>query len=124
MARMTEGTGSRPIVLFDGKCSLCNRTVRFITERDYDYVFEFAPLDSEKGRQVLRKFNLPPDKADTIILVEDGSYSVKSEAALRIFRHLGGLWPLLYVFIAVPAPVRDRVYDIIARNRYKWFGGK
>lgn len=118
---MTEVTG-KPLVLFDGRCSLCNGTVRFIKERDYDYVFEFAPLDSEKGRKVLEKFNLHPDRVDSVVLVEDGSYSVRSEAALRIFKRLGGLWPLLYAFIVVPAPIRDSVYDIISRHRYKWFG--
>lgn len=121
---MTEEIGDKPLVLFDGRCSLCSGTVRFITERDFDYVFEFASLDSEKGRRVLEKFNLPPDKADTIILVEDGGYSVRSEAALRIFKRLGGLWPLLYAFIVIPAPIRDSVYDLISRNRYKWFGRK
>ena len=106
------------VVLFDGVCNLCNRTVQFVLARDPNARFQFAPLDSEAARRLLG-LQPPPE---TIALVEDGCVSTKSTAALRIARHLRFPWPLLYAFLAVPRPLRDLVYDWIARHRYAWFG--
>ncbi|MEE8583248.1 MAG: DCC1-like thiol-disulfide oxidoreductase family protein, partial [Acidobacteriota bacterium] len=110
------------IVLFDGVCNMCNWTVQFILRRDRRERFLFAPLQSEKGRELLQRHRLPPDQLDSIVLVEAGRAFTSSSAALRIARGLPGLWPLLYGFIAVPRFIRDAVYDWIARNRYRWFG--
>ncbi len=71
---------------------------------------------------MLRNAGVNPDAGDTIILSEDGQVYDRSTAALKIARCLDGLWPLMYVFIVVPRPLRDMVYRYIARNRYKWFG--
>ena len=110
------------IVLFDGVCNLCNWTVQFILRRDRRERFLFAPLQSEKGKELLQRHRLPPDQLDSIVLVESGRAFTSSSAALRIARGLPGLWPLLYAFIAVPRFIRDPVYGWIARNRYRWFG--
>ena len=110
------------VVLFDGVCNLCNGSVRFIIERDPRARFQFAPLQSPAadrliGAQVDRA-SLP----DSIVLVDDGRLYVRSSAALRIARGLRFPWPLAWIFIVVPRPIRDWVYDLIARHRYAWFG--
>ena len=111
-----------PVVLFDGVCNLCNRSVKFIINRDPAAKFRFAPLQSETGKNLISEFKLDNDNLDSIILVENSLCYIKSTAVLKILRKLGSLWPLLYVFIIVPPVIRDYFYDIVARNRYKWFG--
>ncbi|MFK7951184.1 MAG: thiol-disulfide oxidoreductase DCC family protein [Saprospiraceae bacterium] len=113
---------NHPIILFDGVCNLCNGAVQFIIERDKKRLFRFASLQSDIGKQYQAKAGLSTDSIDTILLVEDGQIYQKSSAALRIARKLDGLWSLLFIFIIVPPFIRNRVYDFIARNRYRWFG--
>lgn len=113
---------NQSIVLFDGVCNFCNSAVQFIIKRDKKKRYVFGPLQSEHGRKLLAEYNLPVDKLSTFILIEDGKAYSKSEAALRIARHLTGLWPVLYPLIFLPAFLRDVLYNIIAKNRYKWFG--
>lgn len=112
-----------PVILFDGVCNFCDASVQFILERDPNEIFRFASLQSEAGQGLLKKYHVPED-VDSMILIESDKVYFKSSAALRISRHLQGTWKLLYILIIVPAPVRNVVYDIIARNRYKWFGKK
>lgn len=112
-----------PVILFDGVCNFCDASVQFILERDDKEMFRFASLQSDAGQELLKKYNVADD-VDSMILIEDGNVYYKSAAALRISRHLKGLWKLLYVLILVPAPVRNIVYDLIAKNRFKWFGQK
>lgn len=119
---VSESDITGPVVLFDGVCNLCNDSVKFIIKRDPGSVFKFAPLQSEISKTILQEFNLSTDSLDTLILIEDGKYYVRSEAALRIARRLGGVWGLLYIFIIIPRPLRDYIYSIVARHRYKWFG--
>jgi len=111
-----------PVILFDGVCNLCNGSVLFILNRDPSGIFKFAPLQSETGKNLLSKFDLPNDKLNSIILVENNEYYLRSTAALKILQRLGALWKIVYVFMLVPRPVRDYIYDIVARNRYKWYG--
>ncbi|MBI1295885.1 DUF393 domain-containing protein [bacterium] len=112
----------RPILLFDGVCNLCNGAVKFIIAQDPKGKYAFASLQSTVGEALLRRHNLPTQHIDTVVLVEDGKAYTRSSAGLRVARGLGGLWALLYVFMVVPRPIRDAVYDFIARNRYRWFG--
>jgi predicted DCC family thiol-disulfide oxidoreductase YuxK len=112
------------IVLFDGVCHLCNGSVNFIIERDPERRFRFAPIQSPIGQELLRRHDLPPDAIDTVVLIEGEKAYTRSTAALRIARRLGGLWPIAYAWIIVPRPIRDAVYKLVARNRYKWFGKK
>lgn len=113
-----------PIILFDGVCNLCNGAVQFIIERDKKQHFRFASLQSKIGQEYQQKAGLALDKIDTILLVENGKIHQKSTAALRIARQLDGFWSLLFVFIIVPAFIRNAVYNFIAKNRYRWFGNK
>jgi predicted DCC family thiol-disulfide oxidoreductase YuxK len=110
-----------PIILFDGVCNLCNASVRFVLARDPQEVFRFASLQSDLGKSLIEKHQLPTNLS-TIVLIEDKKAWVRSSAALRIARHLNGLWPLLRVFLLIPPPLRNGVYRFIARYRYRWFG--
>jgi predicted DCC family thiol-disulfide oxidoreductase YuxK len=112
-----------PVILFDGVCNFCDASVQFILNRDPNEAFQFASLQSDAGQELLKKYNVP-DNVDSMILIENDKVYYKSAAALRISRHLKGAWKLLYALIIVPAPIRNIVYDLIARNRYKWFGQK
>ena len=121
------GTSSKvdkdAIIFFDGVCNLCNGAINFIIDRDRKGTFKFAPLQSEFAKKRLRQSKIDPLKLDTIVLLEPrGNVSVKSTAALRIARNLSGAWPLLYGFVIIPKFIRDAVYNLIANNRYKWFG--
>jgi predicted DCC family thiol-disulfide oxidoreductase YuxK len=117
-------TTEHPVLLFDGVCNLCNSSVQFIIERDPDARFRFASLQSEEGQAVLSRFENRPSDLSSVVLIQDDQLYARSEAALRVARQLGGGWSLLYAFIVVPRPIRDAVYDWIARNRYRWFGKK
>jgi predicted DCC family thiol-disulfide oxidoreductase YuxK len=110
------------IVLFDGVCNLCNGLVRFIIKRDRSRKFKFASLQSEAGQQWLVKFGMSKNEFESFVLIRGGKHYVKSDAALKISADLGGLWKIFYVFILIPRPVRDFVYDRIAKSRYRIFG--
>ena len=110
------------VIIFDGVCNLCNGAVNFIIDRDTSANFQFAPMQSVSANKILSTLNLPSDNIDSIILIENGSSYIKSTAALRICKKLGALWPLFYLFILVPRPIRDYFYGIVAKNRYRWFG--
>ncbi|MEQ6378717.1 thiol-disulfide oxidoreductase DCC family protein [Bacillaceae bacterium S4-13-58] len=111
------------IVLFDGVCNFCDQSVQFIIKRDPNGYFKFASLQSEIGEK-LRKEAGAPNDLDSIVLIEGKQYFSKSTAALRIARKLKGPWKWMMVFWIIPKPIRDGVYNIIAKNRYKWFGQK
>ncbi len=112
------------VVLFDGVCNLCSNSVQFILKRDRKNQFLFGSLQGEYGQSVLRKYQLPVNEFNSFMLIEDDKLYTKSTGALRMLKHLGGGWRLLYAFIIVPKFIRDAVYNWIARNRYKWFGKK
>lgn len=108
------------IIFFDGVCNLCNSSVQFIIKRDKKARFKFITLQSEKARELLMPFENPED--DSVLYLKNGKLYKGSSAALQICRKLNGLWPVLFIFILIPAFIRDAVYNWIARNRYRWFG--
>ena len=112
------------VIFFDGVCDFCSFWVKFVIARDPKRRFRFAPLQSPLGKQALKALVLPADPPQSVILQEGGRYYLRSTASLRILRRLSGLWPLLYILIVIPAPIRDLTYNFIARNRYRWFGKK
>ncbi len=116
------GDADHPLILFDGECSLCNGFVQFVIRRDPGARFRFAALGSEAARLALDAAGVRDALPDSIVLVTPGRARTRSAAALAILRGLGRLWPLSSVFLVVPRPVRDWVYDWIARNRIRWFG--
>ncbi|MBM4762780.1 DCC1-like thiol-disulfide oxidoreductase family protein [Bacillus sp. B15-48] len=111
------------IILFDGECLFCDYSVQFIIKRDIHAFYKFASLQSKIGKQIRRDYKIP-ENLDSLVLIEDQSYYIKSTAALRICRKLTGIWKLFYALIFIPTPIRNRIYDIVAKNRYKWFGKK
>jgi len=119
-------TGTGPdeaaLVLFDGPCVLCQRSVRTIARFDTRRVFTFASLDSAAGRRALEAAGWPAGERSSVVLVEGGAAWTKSEAALRIARRLRFPLSALVVLRVVPRPLRDVAYDWIARHRYRWFG--
>ena len=112
----------QPVILFDGVCNFCNGAVNFTIKRDKKATIKFAALQSETGRQLVQQYGFPADDMRSFLFIENGKAYNRSTAALRVCRHLKGLWPLCYGFIIVPAFIRNGIYDWIAKNRYKWFG--
>lgn len=110
------------IVLFDGICNLCNASVRFITRHDKNNTIQFASLQSETAKQLLLKMNINAQKIDSIIFISNEKMFIKSDAAIEIAKLLHGFPRLLKYFQFIPRPIRDFVYDLIAKNRYRLFG--
>ena len=111
----------KPILLFDGVCNLCHLAVQFVIRHDHKKVFLFAHLQSEYGEKVLGYSLLLPisPSTESVILLDRGRTYTRSGAVLRTFRLLGGLWAILYVFIIIPPFIRNALYGLVARNRYK-----
>lgn len=112
----------KPILLFDGVCNFCNSSINFIIDRNAKKDILFSSLQSEKGQELLKKFNLPTENFSTLILVEGDRVYTKSTAALKIAEHLDGQWSKLAFLKIIPKIFRDIGYDLIAKNRYKLFG--
>jgi predicted DCC family thiol-disulfide oxidoreductase YuxK len=110
------------ILLFDGVCNLCNGMVSFIIKRDTERKFRFASLQAETSQLLLERFGLSGNEFESFVLIKEDQYFLKSTAALKTLRELGGIWKLLYIFIYIPRPLRDFLYDMIAKSRYKVFG--
>ena len=108
------------VVLFDGVCNLCNGVVQFIIPLDADGQFRFASQQSGAGQKLLAEHGLPG--MATVVLIGDGRVFTKSDAVLEIARRLGTPWSLLHAFRFLPRSLRDAVYDLIARYRYRIFG--
>lgn len=112
----------KAVVLFDGVCNLCNGSVQFIINHDSKNKFQFAALQSKFGQQQLNLLNIPSTSLQSIVLIKGDRYYQRSNAVLEIGRMLGGGWALFYIFKIIPAFVRDWIYNLIANNRYRWFG--
>lgn len=109
---------STRLLLFDGECWLCSRLLQFVLKRDKRKRFYFAPLQSDLGRQVKELSPLGPDE-ESMLYLRMGKCLTKSTAALYLLRDLGGIWSLFFLFIVLPAPLRDSVYDFVARHRHR-----
>ena len=110
------------IILFDGVCNLCNSAVQFVLKRDKLGVFKFASLQSDVGKALLAANNLPEDHLKSFVYISGNKVFTRSDAALKVAKQLSYPTRLLAAFIIVPKFIRDAVYDLIARNRYKLFG--
>lgn len=120
--KLPEG---KHIILFDGVCNFCNDSVRFIIKRDKKDLYRFASLQSDLGQQLTSERGINTEQIDSVILIQPGeAYYIKSDAALEIAKNLSGLYALLSIFTFLPRGFRDFFYDVIARNRYTWFGKK
>ena len=120
---MTEKTSSgRPLILFDGMCILCSGFIQYVLKLDKKDIFRFGLLQSENVRHMLRRYDPNISSLSSIVLVEGERIAVESDAVLKIARNLGGAWSLVYLFIIIPKFIRDGVYRIISRHRYRLFG--
>lgn len=108
-------------MIFDGVCNLCSFGVRLVLKYDRDGVFDFAFAQGPVGAELKNRIGMPPS-LDTVTVADGERYYIKSEAALYVARRLPFPWPVLGVFRFVPLSWRDRFYDLVARNRYRWFG--
>lgn len=113
---------SRSLILFDGSCNFCSGWVQFIIKRDPRKRFQFATLQSAVGQKILREMDLPREPPTTLIVVEGEKRYFRSTATLHIVRRLGGLGSALFIFVIVPPLLRDFLYNVVAKNRYRWFG--
>jgi predicted DCC family thiol-disulfide oxidoreductase YuxK len=113
-----------PIVLFDGVCNFCNYWVNFAIKHDQEKKLLFSPLQGETANKLLPEFDINPNDLRSVIFIDNGKVYTQSSAAIRICKHLNGGWKLFYGLIIIPKFIRDFIYNIIARNRYRWFGKK
>lgn len=110
------------IILFDGVCNFCNFWVNFIINRDKNDTYQFAAMQSDCGQKLLKEFKLNAYDFDSFVLIVNDKHFKKSTAALMISKNLKSIVKLLYPLILLPEPIRDFFYDLIAKNRYKFFG--
>lgn len=118
----SQSVSRHAILLFDGVCNLCNGFVNFVIDNDPEGYFQLGALQSEAARPYLDAFEQDLQGLDTVVLIENGKLYTRSSAALRVLRRLAMPWPLFYGFIVVPKFIRDRIYDVVASQRYQWFG--
>ncbi len=112
------------IILFDGVCNYCNSMVNFVLLQDKKKKFLFAPLQSVAAQKLLEEYHLPKSDFDSFVFIDDGKTYLSSSAALKVMGKLPWYWQWTQVFWIIPKPLRNWVYSIIAKNRYKWFGKK
>ena len=117
-------TGKWPdddVILYDGVCVFCSRWVRFVAKRDTGRRFRFTPIQSAYGTKLAQTFGIDPDDPDTNAVVHGGVAWLKSDAALTVLSQVPR-WGWVRVLFAVPKPLRDAAYSLVARNRYRIFG--
>lgn len=110
------------VVVFDGVCNLCNRSVNFILRHESEPRLLFVPFQSAAGSRIMRQYGFSPEDVRTFILILGGKPYTKSEAAIQVSRFLRRPWSLLRALWIVPRPIRNWGYDLVANNRYRWFG--
>lgn len=110
-----------PVIIFDGRCQLCNRWVDWIMRRDRQRRFRFATLDSEFSRSLLVQ-NPSLSQVDSIIVVDQNRTLIKADAVIYVASILGGVWTILRAGRLLRKSWRDAIYDLVARRRYRWFG--
>lgn len=110
------------LILFDGVCNLCTKSVQFIIRHDQKEIFKFVSVQSDLGREIYRAAGLDPDDIQSFALITAGQTFTHSDAALQIVVQFGGLWQIFGVFKFVPKKLRDWLYLFVARRRYRWFG--
>ena len=114
----------KKIVLFDGVCNYCNDKINYIIKNDSQDIFRFVALQSETGQKIIKYLGIA-SSVESIILYEPGyAYFIKSEAVFRIIKHLSSAVKLLLIFNFIPTSIKNIFYDIIAKNRYNWYGKK
>ena len=117
-------TENQYVVLFDGVCNLCNASVQFLIARDKGKKLRYASLQSSYGQQFLKENDIPNRDFKSFLFLKNASIYKRSRAALKVLQVLGGIWAFSSIFYIIPTFIRDAVYNLVANNRYKWFGKK
>jgi len=122
----TTNTSPGPVLLYDGVCGFCNKTVQTILNNDKRGTLRFAALQSDYGQSVIARHQ-DLQNIDSVVWVESNASGgekvfIRSRAGLKVMNYLGGLWKLFLVFYIVPGPIRDLFYNLFAKYRYRWFG--
>lgn len=112
------------VILFDGVCNLCSALVQFLIRHDRAVRFRVGAIQSEAGSRLLRSHGIDPAEFETFVFLAEGKTFTRSDAALEVAYRIGGAWTMVKPLRFVPRGLRDRVYRVIARNRYRWFGRK
>lgn len=112
----------RRVIVFDGVCNFCHAFVNFVLKQDPHGDFKFGTLQSSPAQEILKHYQLPVSAYETFLFIEEGMLFTKSTAALRILKQLGIPWSIFWVFVVIPRPIRDLIYDCVARHRYQWMG--
>jgi len=115
----TLDANNKIIILFDGVCNMCVGSVNFIIKRDSKDIFRFASLQGDVGKKMIKTYSL---SMNSIVLIKDGEVKTQSSAVLSVLSHLNTFWKFLIVFYIVPYPIRDILYNIVAKTRYFLFG--
>jgi predicted DCC family thiol-disulfide oxidoreductase YuxK len=110
------------IIVFDGDCALCSGWVRFLLRHDRDARYRFAAMQTAAGRALLAAHGLDPDDPSSFLLLEGDAAWTDTDAIRRVVTSLGGAWRAAHALAWIPKPLRDRIYRLVARNRYRWFG--
>jgi predicted DCC family thiol-disulfide oxidoreductase YuxK len=109
------------VILYDGVCVFCSRWIRFVAVRDKERRFRFTAIQSDYGARLAQAYGIDPQDPDTNAVIHGGVAYLKSDGALTALSQLPR-WSWMRVFLAIPRPLRDAVYNLIARNRYRIFG--
>jgi len=110
-------------ILFDSKCNLCSKSVKKVMKLDKNNIFKFISNNSDYGKELINEFNLNSITTETIILfTSEKEFLIKSDAAISIITRLNIIFKIFNILLVIPKVIRDKVYDYVAKNRYKWFG--
>ncbi len=112
------------ILFFDGVCNLCQSAVQFVIKRNAKKNVLFCSLQSDIAKTTLAQYNIDSSQTKSIVYLCKGKAHVKSSAALYVSKQLNGLWPMVFILVAIPPFIRNTVYNWVAKNRYKWYGKK
>ena len=122
MDKSSSQNADKAIIVFDAMCVLCSANAQFVLRRDKRHHFNLASMQGDLGAALYRKFDIDPDDPESIIVVQ-GEHALKdSDAVLAIYSGLGWPWRIISIFKIIPRPLRDSIYRLIARNRYRIFG--
>ena len=113
---------TKKIIFYDGHCNLCNGFVNAIIKLDKKNIFLFAPLNGNHAKNLLKKNNIKNTTIDSVVLFNNNIISYKSKAVIEILISLGGIYRVLVMTKIIPRAILDWLYDIVAKNRYSWFG--
>ena len=114
----------KKVILFDGVCNVCDSFVQFVLKRDKKGQFLFASLQSEIGKQLLKKHQIEVEELSTVVLIDNDQVYIHSDVSLIVMKEIGGLYSVFYFFKFLPKNWRDRLYDWFSSNRYRFFGKK